>query len=207
MDWLVRDTGDCLPLDSALSNGVNGVADGAQVEPYRLYRFLTDVEDVLRQVEDVEGQLRAICPLVRHLLVSSEWLPMAFDLPDPQLGWSVRMLYDEPNFPLTVQMVAWAPGQVSPIHNHGAWGLVALLSGQECNQLWRRSPTTANPDRIERTGEHLLMPGEIITFTPGAIHSVEAIADEPTISFNLYGETDYAGRFEFDPVNLTAKVF
>jgi predicted metal-dependent enzyme (double-stranded beta helix superfamily) len=42
---------------------------------------------------------------------------------------------------------------------------------------------------------------------PDAIHSVEAIGDEPTISFNLYGETDYDQRFEFDPVTCTAKNF
>jgi len=42
---------------------------------------------------------------------------------------------------------------------------------------------------------------------PDAIHRVEALGDEPAISFNLYGETNYEQRFEFDPVNSTAKNF
>ncbi len=46
-----------------------------------------------------------------------------------------------------------------------------------------------------------------ISFMPDAIHSVEAIYDEATISFNLYGETNYEQRFEFDPVTSTAKNF
>jgi hypothetical protein len=40
-------------------------------------------------------------------------------------------LYQEDNFPITIQMVAWLPGNISPIHNHGTWGLVAVVSGQE----------------------------------------------------------------------------
>jgi predicted metal-dependent enzyme (double-stranded beta helix superfamily) len=42
---------------------------------------------------------------------------------------------------------------------------------------------------------------------PAAIHHVEAIGDEPTLSFNLYGETNYSQRFEFDPGQGTAKNF
>jgi predicted metal-dependent enzyme (double-stranded beta helix superfamily) len=44
-------------------------------------------------------------------------------------------------------------------------------------------------------------------YSGGVIHRVEALGDEPTISFNLYGETNYEQRFEFDPVNCTAKTF
>jgi predicted metal-dependent enzyme (double-stranded beta helix superfamily) len=54
----------------------------------------------------------------------------------------IAILYDEPDFPLTVQTVSWLPGQVSPIHNHATWGVVALISGTEKNTLWRRT----NPD-------------------------------------------------------------
>ncbi|NER81825.1 MAG: cupin, partial [Leptolyngbya sp. SIO1D8] len=56
-------------------------------------------------------------------------------------------------------------------------------------------------------GEVVLSPGDIITFTPGAIHQVEPIGDEPTISFNLYGITDYKSRYVFDPEASTAELF
>ena len=39
------------------------------------------------------------------------------------------------------------------------------------------------------------------------IHSVEIIGNEPTISFNVYGETNYEQRFEFDPVTCTDQKF
>ncbi|MEM1369934.1 MAG: cupin, partial [Cyanobacteria bacterium P01_H01_bin.15] len=37
-----------------------------------------------------------------------------------------------------------------------------------------------------------------------AIHSVEPLGDEPAVTFNLYGETDFAQRFEFDALKHTA---
>lgn len=198
-NWLLTEDGNCvaLPLDEC----------EFPEKPYRLYRFLTELEDILDTVEDNGDRIRAIIPLVRKLLTSSYWLQMAYTDPPLEPGWSVQFLYDEEEFPLTIQMVAWLPGHVSPIHNHGAWGIVALISGQEKNRFWRRSPTLESSDQIEYVGERVLVPGDIISFLPDAIHSVEPLGDEPAITFNLYGVTDYFQRFEFDLVTQTARNF
>lgn len=176
-------------------------------DPYRLFRFLTDLEDILLDTVDDGDRLKAIIPLVRNLLTSSYWLQMEYDQPSPKTGWSVKMLYREPEYPLTIQMVAWQPGTVSPIHNHGTWGIVAIVSGSEKNRFWQRSPSYQDPDRLELVGEKILEPGEIIGLMPQAIHSVESMGDEPTISFNIYGETNYKERYQFDIKNHTAQNF
>ena len=198
-NWLVTD------------DGRQAKFGDADIQPpdrvYRLYRFLTDLEDILADESDDSIRIQKITPLVRQLLISSYWLQMEYDQPSPKPGWSVKFLYREYEFPLTVQMVAWAPGQVSTIHNHGTWGIVALIGGEEKNHLWRRSPTADQPHRLESAGEQILVPGDIIGFTPGAIHQVEPMGDEPTISFNLYGVTDYKTRYEYDVQAQTAKLF
>jgi predicted metal-dependent enzyme (double-stranded beta helix superfamily) len=199
-DWLVTNQGQC----------VNHKVDSQHEEwlrPYRLYRFLTDLENILEQTIDDQVRLLQIAPLVRRLLTSSEWLQINFLPPDPITGWSVLTLYDEPDFPITTQTVVWSPGSRSPIHNHSTWGIVALLSGQEKNTFWQRSPTPEYPDRIKLVGERLLNPGDILCLMPDTIHHVEAIGDDPTMSFNLYGETDYSQRFEFDSERNTAQNF
>ena len=199
-DWLATDEGRCIPCE------IDEQADSSD-RPYRLYRFLTDVEDIVDRESDDRIRLQRICPLVRRLLNSCEWLQLNFLPPDPETGWSVQMLYDEPDFPLTIQTVVWSPGTVSPVHNHATWGIVALLDGQEKNTFWQRSPTTEFPDLIKATGDRILTPGDILCLMPDAIHQIEAIGDEPTISFNLYGATDYDRRFEFDPLRATAEIF
>jgi len=199
-DWLVDGQGEC---NSLAGSKLAPWGD----RPYRLYRFLTDLEDVLERSQDDRQRLQAICPLVRQLLTVSDWLQGEYLPPDPKTGWSVLRLYDEPDFPLTVQMVTWLPGQTSPIHNHACWGVVAIVSGQEKNYFWRRAKADLSGQQIEAVGDRVLLPGDIISFLPDAIHQIEVLGDEPVVSFNLYGQTSYSQRYEFDPVNHTAKRF
>ncbi|MBW4672893.1 MAG: cupin [Desmonostoc geniculatum HA4340-LM1] len=174
---------------------------------YRVYRFLTEVEDVLNSVEDESSCLPEIRMLVRRLFVNSYWVRSQHLEPSPKTGTSVLLLYDELGFPLTVQTVTFAPGTRSTIHNHGTWGVVAVLKGQEKNTFWQRTHSSESQDKIECTGEIILSPGDIISFTPDAIHCVEALGNEPTVTFNVYGETDPKERFEFDFLTHKAKNF
>jgi predicted metal-dependent enzyme (double-stranded beta helix superfamily) len=198
-NWLVTDDGNHRPF-----------GDPETLEPgryYRLYRFLTELEDILDTFHDDLSRLEAITPLVRKLLVSSYWLQMEYKNPDPATGWSVNFLYREHEFPITVQMVTWLPGHKSTIHNHGTWGIVALVGGQERNRIWRRNPQPGQPDRIELVDEIILNPGDVVALTANAIHSVEPWGEEPTVSFNLYGVTNFSDRREFDVENHRAKPF
>ncbi|ADI64518.1 cupin [Trichormus azollae] len=174
---------------------------------YRLYRFLTEVEDVLKDVEDQSTHLPELRMLVRRLIINSYWVQSQFLQPDPRSGISVLLLYDELGFPLTVQTVSFAPGTTSTIHNHGTWGIVAILKGQEKNTLWQRNSTLELPEKLEKVGEIDLNPGDLISFAPETIHHVQAVGEEPTVTFNIYGETDPKERFEFDVINNIAKKF
>ena len=174
---------------------------------YRLYRFLTELEDVLNNVEDQSTRLPEIRMFVRRLIINSYWVQSQFLQPDLKTGISVLLLYNELGFPLTVQTVTFAPGTNSNIHNHGTWGVVAILKGQEKNTFWRRSSNSDFPNKIEKVGEINLSPGDIVSFTPQTIHQVQAIGEEPTVTFNIYGETNPKQRFEFDITNHSAKKF
>jgi len=177
--------------------------------PYRFHRFLTEVEDLLEQAEPEREchRLPQLRLLIRRLVLNSYWLQTQVPAPCPSTGVSVQMLYDEIGYPLTVQTVNFDPGIQSTIHNHGNWGVVAVLQGEEKNTFWRRVGDGKQGDRLEEVGEVTLLPGDIISFTPDAIHRVESSSTEPTITFNLYGETLHSRRFEFDPVTHTARNF
>jgi predicted metal-dependent enzyme (double-stranded beta helix superfamily) len=205
MNWLVSSTGSCenLPLKSSKTK-LKSKKTTTQPSTYRLYRFLTDLEDILIEFPSDRDRIAAIAPLVRTLLTDSYWLQIPEQQADPELGWAVQTLYDEPFFDLTVQLVTWLPGSKSPIHNHGGWGLIAMISGEEKNTLWQRSPNLEFPDQIVQVGEKIIAEGEIIGFLADAIHQIEVSGTEPTVSLNLYGKTDYAARFEFDPIAHTA---
>ncbi|MEO1393032.1 MAG: cupin [Cyanobacteria bacterium J06634_5] len=196
-NWLVTDDGTCTEFGSI------------ETEPpertYRMYRFLTEMEDILAAEPDDAKRVQALIPLVRKLLISSYWLQMEYKPPSEKTGWSVNFLYREHEYPLTVQMVAWAPGTESKIHNHATWGIVAMVGGEEKNTFWKHAE--GDPKTITEVGEQTLYPGDIIGFTSNAVHKVAPIGDEPTISFNLYGITDYSRRYKYEPGTLAADKF
>lgn len=175
--------------------------------PYRFHRFLTEVEDVLEAAIDEAECLPQLWLLVRRLITNSYWIQTQNAEPNPDTGNGVILLYDEIGYPLTAQITTSLPGSKSSIHNHGNWGVVAVLKGEEKNTIWKRMHDPKFPDRIEPTAEGILLPGDIISFTPDAIHCIEVVGDEPTVTFSLYGETHHSKRFEFDPIAHTAKNF
>lgn len=199
MDWLIHNHGQREALGSGEQRSLS--------KPYRLYRFLTELEDILETVQDDQQRQQRICPLVRCLLSSSNWLQWEFLPPDPESGWSALSLYDEPGFPLTIQTVAWIPGIASPIHNHGTWGVVALINGQERNTFWRQHDPENHPEQIESVETYVLSVGEILCLMPDAIHQVKPLGEDIVVSFNLYGDTDFERRLEFDLSARTAKKF
>jgi predicted metal-dependent enzyme (double-stranded beta helix superfamily) len=196
-NWLVTDDGQCTSF---------GTVDNEPPErTYRLYRFLTELDDILERETDDAQRVCAIIPLVRKLLISSYWLQMDHDPPSEKTGWSVKFLYREHEYPITVQMVVWAPGSESKIHNHATWGIVAIIGGVEKNTFWKQSPE--NPQEIFPAGEKMLYPGDIIGFTGNAVHQVAPIGGEPTISFNLYGITQRGSRYKYEAETLAAENF
>lgn len=199
-DFLVTDLGECQVCKPARTWDLLRT-------PYRFHRFLTEVEDVLEVGSHERDYLPQLWLLVRRLITNSYWIQTQYIEPTLPLGTGVIMLYDEIGYPLTVQIATYLPGIRSSIHNHGTWGVVAVLKGEEKNTLWKRVPTSEFPDGVEPTAEVIVLPGDVISFTSGAIHSIEALGDEPTVTFGIYGETHHSQRFEFDPVAHTAKIF
>ena len=204
-DWHIDAFGQIEAGEETDNMAVEDMAEDTEepLERYRLYRFLTELEDLLRQKPNEADLVRQVAPMVRRLLTSSYWLQFDYSEPDPQKGWSVDMVYDETDFPLTVQMVAWKPGTVSPVHNHATWGIVAFIDGTEKNVFWREKESGG----VERIGEQTFEAGDIVTFEPEAIHHIEAMGEDTVVSFNIYGKTDYQNRYQFDPEAGTKKLF
>lgn len=199
-DWNVTAEGQCRPCPTPREWDLLET-------PYRFHRFLTQVEDALKQaITDHQCEcLPDIRRLVRKLVLNSYWLQTQRPEPDSKTASAFLNLYDEIGYPLTVQIETLVPGAESSVHNHGTWGVVAVLQGQEKNTLWQRTPDPILPDKIKWVAERTLAYGDVISFVPEAIHRIQAVGKEPLVTFNLYGETESKQRFEFDPTTHQAK--
>ncbi|WP_107667665.1 cupin [Cyanothece sp. BG0011] len=197
-DWLIQDHGECLSFSSPRQWDLLSATTS-----YRLHRFLTELDDVVNQAEMSQQPETEYLPtlrrLVRKLLLNVYWISQEIPTPSTTTGSEVKLLYDEPGYPLTLQTEIMLPGTSTPIHNHGTWGVVATLQGQQKNTFWKPVPTEEYPQNIEKVGEKTFQTGDIISFTTEAIHCVEATGNKPTVTLNLYGDTHASKRFKFDP--------
>ncbi|MYF71040.1 MAG: cysteine dioxygenase [Proteobacteria bacterium] len=139
--------------------------------------------------------VRTLVPQMRELLqVAPDFLEPRHRQGSPD-GYSRNLVFAGDDDALSLFTLVWAPGQRTPIHDHGTWGVVGVVEGMLEEQSFVRidSDAAAHPDEgIELTpgGFVLLPPGAVVTFLPDPdhIHETGVPANRgPTLSLHLYG--------------------
>jgi predicted metal-dependent enzyme (double-stranded beta helix superfamily) len=106
---------------------------------------------------------------------------------------------------LTLVRARFGPEAMTPIHNHGSWGVVGVYRGRDRYQVWRRVDGGAGPGEahVEMVEERILEPGEAIVLPhpPQDIHAQQGHDGEPTYEFVLFGSgaAMTQPRLYFDP--------
>jgi predicted metal-dependent enzyme (double-stranded beta helix superfamily) len=94
---------------------------------------------------------------------------------------------------LSLYALVWSPGQWTPVHDHGSWGVVGVLEGVlEERSYVRLSPDGGADDGIHlaRGGVVLLARGAVTSFVPNPdhIHVTGVPPERPrAVSLHLYG--------------------
>ena len=126
----------------------------------RLRTFVLGMTDAVTQCGDDEALiLERGQTLLSSLISHDDWLPEAFARPSTE-GYRQYLLYCDPLERFSVVSFVWGPGQRTPIHDHTVWGMVGMMRGKErCEEFGDPS----RGERLEKTAEHLVEPGEIET--------------------------------------------
>ena len=107
-------------------------------------------------------------------------IPPALRAGDPE-RLSSHVLHAESGF--SVVALVLGPGQQTTIHDHLAWGTVAVLSGAETETMYAVSGSA-----LTTIGRSVNVAGSVTAFAPpGDIHRVRNDADVPAISLHVYG--------------------
>lgn len=155
------------------------------VDTARLRGFVTAFADLLAATRDEQAILESGRSLLARLIATDDWLPPAYTRPDPD-RYQQYLLHCDSRERFSVVSFVWGPGQSTPIHDHGIWGLVGVLRGVEKVERFRRLPTGG----LVAEGDELLRQGEVDAFSPrlGDIHRVtNGLTDRPSISIHVYG--------------------
>jgi 3-mercaptopropionate dioxygenase len=168
------------------------------------------------------GLVRAVRAEVRRGL---DWqqtadrvaLALGAQLPDPALilpaplrrgdpaGYRSHLLHAEPDGTFSVSAMVWLPGQQTPVHDHVAWCVTAVLQGREHEEIFAltdRELAAGEPASGGQAGGKLASggpalrlaarnvnpPGSVSAFAPpGDIHRVRNTGDTVAISMHVYG--------------------
>ena len=113
---------------------------------------------------------------------------------DPD-GYARNLIHQAEDGSLSLYALVWLPGQWTPVHDHGSWGVVGVVEGV----LEERSYVRLSPDRdadagieLARGGIVLLRSGAVTSFVPNPdhIHVTGVPRERPrAVSLHLYGRT------------------
>jgi predicted metal-dependent enzyme (double-stranded beta helix superfamily) len=134
--------------------------------------------DWQQTAELVAAQLRGHLPPVSGLLTAAE-------REGDQAGYRCNVLHVEPDGSFSVVAAVWRPGQGSPIHDHVAWCVPAVLQGVEYEELFALAPGGSHLLDVGRSENR---PGDVTGFAPpGDIHRVRNVGSGVAISLHVYG--------------------
>ena len=108
---------------------------------------------------------------------------------DPS-GYQTHLVHAEPDGSFSIVLMVWLPGQRTPVHDHVAWCVSAVLQGTESEEVFRLVP--GGPDslghHLEAVARNANPAGTISGFAPpGDIHQVTNIGDRVAVSMHVYG--------------------
>ena len=135
----------------------------------------------------------AIAPLMQALLGHADtFLAPEHRRADPD-HYARNPIYIAPDRSLSLYALVWTPGQWTPVHDHGSWGVVGVLDGVLEERSYIRTGPAQDTDTgiaLQRGGVILIGPGSVTSFVPNPdhIHLTGVGADRPgVVSLHLYG--------------------
>lgn len=177
----------------------------------RVRQFIAHVRAMLDE-QPVAEALDRLRPAFADLLADPSWLPDAYMQPASESGMgggiATWLLYRAGDGGLSLFSLVVPPGSATPVHDHLAWGLVGLYTGEQDERVYRRLSTA--PDhlhaddhaQLELAEQNHLRPGDFYVLMPpeGDIHSVATISNGSSVSIHLLGnDTGCTWRHSYEP--------
>ena len=160
-----------------------------------LESFQSACSDVVAHTSGPAEIVRTLAPQMRRLLQAApEFLEPCHRQGRPD-HYARNLIFAGQDDSLSLFTMVWAPGQWTPIHDHGTWGVVGIVEGVLEEQSFVRVDNAAYTHADEGIellpgGLVLLPPGAVATFVPDPdhIHFTGVAANrKPTLSLHLYG--------------------
>ena len=175
------------------------MSDNAVVQVY-----IEQVKSVLAEDGETEQGFERIAGLMRWLIEHSDEVN-GFEEPEGNIHdrrQTAPLYSDETG--LTLVRASFGPEELTPIHSHGAWGVIGVYQGTDRYQIWRRNDDghSEGAADVELIEERILEPGDVAILPPPPqdIHAQQGHDGETAYEFVLFGRNVMElPRLYFDP--------
>ena len=173
----------------------------SEIGMYGLEQFCDELEYLLTQEKEGIVFRDEAQRLLRKLLPNQEFIGDVLDrmvsddaVLKGKIGTIDRndiMVYLSPKGSFSMRLFVWAPLAFSPIHDHGAWGVIGAFAGQVDETKYRRLDDGSKEGyaKIEQASRAILNPGDtayVSVFDDG-IHKTGNSSDTVSLSLHVYG--------------------
>lgn len=172
-----------------------------------LERFITHAAARSREQSDPSDCVLALAPLMLDLICLADTFLEPQHYRSSDVGYTRNLIYDAPDASLSLYSIVWLPGQWTPVHDHGSWGVVGVIEGVLEERSYVRLSMGRGADEdinLARGGTVLLSHGAVTSFVPNPdhIHVTGVPAERPrAVSLHLYGRT----MSDFNIYDVTAR--
>ena len=169
-------------------------ADPLSMTTSTLDDFLSQAAARSRMHAEAADRVLAIAPLMLELIGEATAILQPQHYRSDPNGYARNLIRDDPDHGLSLYALVWRPGQWTPVHDHGSWGVVGVVEGVlEERSYLRMSPESGDHDiELARGGVLLLTRGAVTSFVPNPdhIHMTGVPAERPrAVSLHLYGRS------------------
>jgi 3-mercaptopropionate dioxygenase len=160
-----------------------------------LHHFIALAAERSRERAEPADCVLALAPLMLALIDQAHTFLEPRHRRAEHAHYTRHLIHDAGDGSLSLYAIVWQPGQWTPVHDHGSWGVVGVVEGV----LEERAFVRLSPDRgadadidLVRGSVILLARGAVTSFVPNPdhIHMTGVPADRPpALSLHLYGRT------------------
>ena len=162
---------------------------------YSLDQFMTDTREAVGSLQESADCVDAVAPLLHRLIAGSRnFLKPEHFRSDPD-HYARNAIHIDEEGGLSLYALVWLPGQWTPVHDHGTWGVVGVVDGLLTERNFMRMDHNLAQDHgieLRRGGCILLDKGTVTSFVPNPDHIHETgvpQTGQKTVSLHLYGRT------------------
>ena len=154
--------------------------------------FIAECRTRATRCEHAVVAVEEIAPVMHAFMREAEGLLKPEHFRSEPGHYARNAVYIAPEQDLSLFALVWNPGQWTPVHDHGSWGVVGVLRGTLHERSYVRVDGKAGDAEVDLKpgGVFLLDPGTVTSFVPNPDHIHRTGVPEhaePVVSLHLYG--------------------